>query len=136
MPSSLPYSPAHNARCSEDDTGRRRRQSRRARQMTFVTSPLRGDGRQEPLPTQDAMTPPARLLGERRRGVKSRSSPCRTRADLFARLSATSSGRGASLLLVADVDGFREYNARHGYEAGDALLRDLGDRLAGVGDAY
>jgi diguanylate cyclase (GGDEF)-like protein len=82
------------------------------------------------------MTPPVRLLGERRRGVRSRSSPCRTRADLLARLSGTRSDRGASLLLVADVDGFREYNARHGYEAGDALLRDLGDRLAGVGDAY
>jgi diguanylate cyclase (GGDEF)-like protein/putative nucleotidyltransferase with HDIG domain len=82
------------------------------------------------------MTHPVRLLGERRRGVKSRSSPCRTRADLLARLSDTSSDRGASLLLVADLDGFREYNARHGYEAGDALLRDVGNRLAGVGDAY
>ncbi|HEY7604562.1 MAG TPA: diguanylate cyclase [Gaiellaceae bacterium] len=29
------------------------------------------------------------------------------------------------LLLVADVDDFRAYNARHGYDAGDAVLRGL-----------
>lgn len=89
------------------------------------------------VPTEECDDISCAALGERPRGVTSLSSPCRTRADLLARLSGSSADPSTSLLLlVADVDGFREYNARHGYEAGDALLRDLGDRLAGAGDAY
>src|SRR3954451_6105817 len=39
----------------------------------------------------------------------------------------------AVLLLALDLDDFRRYNAEHGYDAGDALLARVADRL---GDAH
>src|SRR4051794_41921255 len=39
----------------------------------------------------------------------------------------------AVLLLALDLDDFRRYNAEHGYDAGDALLARVADRLADAG---
>jgi len=63
---------------------------------------------------------------------------CGTRADLFAVLRALERDANAAprVLLVADVDGFRAFNARHGYEAGDAALRSLARAAAGVSPAF
>jgi diguanylate cyclase (GGDEF)-like protein len=64
---------------------------------------------------------------------------CRTRQDVLGDLAAAeaaASDCAPSLFLVADVDGFRRYNARYGYAAGDAFLRRLGGRLAQAGRAY
>ena len=64
---------------------------------------------------------------------------CHTRAEALRDLAAAeaaAAGGGSKLLLIADVDGFRKYNARYGYTAGDALLRDLGQALARTGRAY
>ena len=57
-----------------------------------------------------------------------------TRADLFDELAAVERDRPAEtrLLLVADVDGFRAYNALHGFDDGDAALDALERRAAGV----
>ena len=64
-----------------------------------------------------------------------------TRAELLEELGAAT--KDPRLLLVADVDGFRAYNARHGYDAGNAILAALELRAGGVsrpfrlgGDAY
>jgi diguanylate cyclase (GGDEF)-like protein len=68
-----------------------------------------------------------------------------TRANLFEELAAVERDRPAEprLLLVADVDGFRAYNAQHGFDDGDAALDALERRAAGVsrpfrlgGDAF
>jgi diguanylate cyclase (GGDEF)-like protein len=62
---------------------------------------------------------------------------CRSRAELFDVLSSSEQEPAAArLLLVADVDGFRAYNARHGYEAGDGILRALERGAAGVAPTY
>jgi diguanylate cyclase (GGDEF)-like protein len=63
---------------------------------------------------------------------------CGTRAELFDVLASLErEGRpGTRLLLVADVHGFRAFNARHGYEAGDAVLRTLDEAVAGVSQAF
>ncbi|MGE5274912.1 MAG: diguanylate cyclase domain-containing protein [Verrucomicrobiota bacterium] len=55
-----------------------------------------------------------------------------TRAELYDELAAIEQGRPQvpRLLLAADVDGFRAYNALHGYGRGDAIL-DLLERRAG-----
>jgi diguanylate cyclase (GGDEF)-like protein/putative nucleotidyltransferase with HDIG domain len=67
------------------------------------------------------------------------ASACYTRADLHQALDAVVERADVGspiVLLVADVDGFRRYNARHGYAAGDALLDAVGERLAAAGRAY
>jgi len=63
---------------------------------------------------------------------------CAARAGLHARLEAAARSRAAqhTLLLVADIDGFRAYNARHGYAAGDVALDCVGRALAGCSQAY
>src|SRR4029079_9069304 len=52
---------------------------------------------------------------------------CGTRDELFDALRSLEREKHAPVrvLLVADVDGFRAFNTRHGYEAGDAALRSL-----------
>ena len=59
--------------------------------------------------------------------------------DLAARLQNAAEGR-PSLLLLFDLDGFKDYNDTFGHLAGDALLARLGGKLqravAGFGDAY
>ncbi len=64
-----------------------------------------------------------------------------TRAELLGELDARA--HDSRLLLVADIDGFRAYNARHGYDAGNAILATLEQRASGVsrpfrlgGDAF
>jgi diguanylate cyclase (GGDEF)-like protein len=64
-----------------------------------------------------------------------------TRAELLDELGKAA--KESRLLLVADVDGFRAYNARHGYDAGNAILAALELRAGGVsrpfrlgGDAF
>jgi diguanylate cyclase (GGDEF)-like protein len=54
------------------------------------------------------------------------------RAELYDELAAVARDRSQQprLLLVADVDNFRTYNAQHGYESGDAML-DVLERRAG-----
>ena len=59
-----------------------------------------------------------------------------TRRDLFATLSGLRKGAAPRLLLAADVDGFRAFNARHGYDAGDRLLDALERRAGEVSPAY
>jgi diguanylate cyclase (GGDEF)-like protein len=74
-------------------------------------------------------------MGNPRRGVHARAA-CRARRDLLAALDAAREPGRPALLLVADVDEFRSFNTRHGYEAGDALLDELARRLDGAGAAY
>jgi two-component system, cell cycle response regulator len=50
-------------------------------------------------------------------------------ADVASAIAALGPGR-AMALFVLDVDGFRRFNADHGYAAGDAFLADLGRRMA------
>src|SRR5262249_16852773 len=64
-----------------------------------------------------------------------------TRAELLAELGATTDA--PRLLLVADIDGFRAYNARHGYDAGNSILDAFELRASGIsrpfrlgGDAF
>jgi diguanylate cyclase (GGDEF)-like protein len=78
-----------------------------------------------------------RSKGDDGRGVVLRNLGCRTRRDLYSELAALDEAPPSPvLLLVADVDGFRAYNARHSYAAGDALLRELAGRLGRAGRAY
>jgi diguanylate cyclase (GGDEF)-like protein len=68
-------------------------------------------------------------------GAAPAAAPPGTRADLLAALDRGIPALGAGealLLLVLDVDGFRRFNAEHGYAAGDAFLADLGSRLAAL----
>src|SRR3954467_4353594 len=64
--------------------------------------------------------------------------PPGSRARLLAALGhgipALGTGE-ALLLLVLDVDGFRRFNAEHGYAAGDVFLTDFGTRLAALDGA-
>jgi diguanylate cyclase (GGDEF)-like protein len=72
-------------------------------------------------------------------GASNRLVPsCRTRQDVLFDLTSTEIAATGSpnLLLIADVDGFRRHNARYGYAAGDALLREIGNGLARTGRAY
>jgi GGDEF domain-containing protein len=74
-----------------------------------------------------------------RNGAVQRASCCGSRGELLAALAE---GAGADehefirLLIVADVDDFRAYNARHGYDAGDDVLELLGRRLGEAGAAF
>src|SRR4029078_10595190 len=63
---------------------------------------------------------------------------CGTRAELFDALRSLAREKHAPVrvLLVADVDGFRSFNTRHGYEAGDAILRSLERAAAGFSRAF
>src|SRR4051812_31125926 len=66
------------------------------------------------------------------------SGRCGARADLFAALESVDERHGAAphLLLVADVDGFRAFNARHGYAVGDATLHELQRRASDVAASF
>jgi diguanylate cyclase (GGDEF)-like protein len=76
-----------------------------------------------------AVTDPLTGLGNRRR----------LSADLAAALRVACESR-PSLLLLLDLDGFKDYNDTFGHLAGDALLARLGAKLneavAGFGSAY
>ena len=78
---------------------------------------------------QQAVTDPLTGLGNRRK----------LSADLGAALRNSSPAR-PSLLLLFDLDGFKDYNDTFGHLAGDALLARLGGKLqkavAGLGAAY
>jgi diguanylate cyclase (GGDEF)-like protein len=78
---------------------------------------------------QQAVTDPLTGLGNRRK----------LSADLGAALREPCASR-PSLLLLFDLDGFKDYNDTFGHLAGDALLARLGRKLdqavAGVGSAY
>ncbi|HEY2317480.1 MAG TPA: diguanylate cyclase [Solirubrobacteraceae bacterium] len=78
---------------------------------------------------QQAVTDPLTGLGNRRK----------LSADLGAALRDSSPAR-PSLLLLFDLDGFKDYNDTFGHLAGDALLARLGAKLnhavAGFGAAY
>jgi diguanylate cyclase (GGDEF)-like protein len=78
---------------------------------------------------QQAVTDPLTGLGNRRK----------LSADLAAALRDPCTSR-PSLLLLFDLDGFKDYNDTFGHLAGDALLSRLGRKLdhavAGVGSAY
>ncbi|HZQ63923.1 MAG TPA: diguanylate cyclase [Gaiellaceae bacterium] len=80
------------------------------------------------------------MLREIRRAPgPARGAPCAGRPELFAALAfpAEPADREARrLLLVADVDGFRGFNARHGYAAGDEVLRQLGARVAELAPTF
>ena len=62
------------------------------------------------------------------------------RADARRGARPPPSRRRRHVLLLFDLDGFKNYNDAYGHPAGDALLRRLGDRLAaavaGRGTAY
>ncbi len=78
---------------------------------------------------EQAMTDPLTGLGNRRRLT----------ADL-SRVFSADANVGSSLLLLFDLDGFKDYNDTFGHLAGDELLARLGGRLqqavAGAGSAY
>ncbi len=78
---------------------------------------------------QQAVTDPLTGLGNRRK----------LSADLAAALRDPSHSR-PSLLLLFDLDGFKDYNDTFGHLAGDALLARLGHKLdqavSGLGSAY
>jgi diguanylate cyclase (GGDEF)-like protein len=61
-------------------------------------------------------------------------------ADLDHAVAASSAEGAESVLVLADLDGFKPYNDMFGHLAGDALLQRLGRRLAeetsGLGTAY
>lgn len=61
---------------------------------------------------------------------------CRTRAEVLCDLATAATAGRPGLLLIADVDGFRKYNARYGFAAGDAFLNEMGSSLARAGRAY
>jgi diguanylate cyclase (GGDEF)-like protein len=62
------------------------------------------------------------------------------RRRLYGDIPIASRQRKASLLVLYDLNGFKDYNDRFGHPAGDALLARVGDRLAaavdGDGHAY
>jgi diguanylate cyclase (GGDEF)-like protein len=56
--------------------------------------------------------------------------------DVLGSLVQPSDPEVQRLLLLADVDGFRSFNARQGYAAGDEVLRQLGARLAALAPTF
>ena len=63
---------------------------------------------------------------------------CGTRAELFDALHSLGQEEpsAARVLLVADIDGFRAFNTRHGYEVGDVVLRSLERAATGVSRTF
>ncbi|HEY5317045.1 MAG TPA: HD domain-containing phosphohydrolase [Solirubrobacteraceae bacterium] len=60
----------------------------------------------------------------------------RALADDFALAIAEPPGAPELLLIMFDLDGFKQYNDTFGHEAGDSLLHRLGGRLAAAGEAH
>jgi two-component system cell cycle response regulator len=60
----------------------------------------------------------------------------RALGDDFASAVATPPSARELLLIMCDLDGFKQYNDTFGHQAGDSLLQRLGDRLAAVGEAH
>ncbi len=53
--------------------------------------------------------------------------------DQFARTLASSARRQQDFaLLIADIDDFRAFNSRHGYDAGDQVLRSVAESCKGI----
>jgi diguanylate cyclase (GGDEF)-like protein len=72
------------------------------------------------------------LAAAQRRASTDALTGLANRAGLAAEL-ARRAGRGeASAVLLLDLDGFKPVNDRHGHEAGDAVLVEVGRRLAGL----
>ncbi|MEA2404806.1 MAG: hypothetical protein QOE08_1453 [Thermoleophilaceae bacterium] len=69
----------------------------------------------------EALTDALTGLGNRRRLM----------LDLEAQVAAATEDAPRAVMLF-DLDGFKQYNDWHGHPAGDALLRRLGERLAGA----
>jgi diguanylate cyclase (GGDEF)-like protein len=60
----------------------------------------------------------------------------RALAGDFAVVTAEAPGDGELLLIMFDLDGFKQYNDTFGHEAGDSLLQSLGGRLAAASEAH
>jgi HD-GYP domain-containing protein (c-di-GMP phosphodiesterase class II) len=75
---------------------------------------------------QQVRVQPPRPAASRRAVLRGRAA---LEADLGAAI-ATLAPDHALALYVLDVDGFRRFNADHGYAAGDVLLADFGRRVA------
>jgi diguanylate cyclase (GGDEF)-like protein len=73
------------------------------------------------LTRHEAITDALTGLGNRRKLV----------ADLERRLGEPN-GRGPTILMLFDLDGFKGYNDTYGHPAGDALLIRLGEKLAEI----
>ena len=76
-------------------------------------------------PRHDRVRPP-RAAGSPRAVPRGRTS---LEGHLRTAIAALEADR-ALALFVLDIDGFRRFNADHGYVAGDAYLADLGRRIA------
>ena len=75
---------------------------------------------------EQAMTDALTGLGNRRR----------LSADLCSTFENGADGGGPSLLLLFDLDGFKDYNDTFGHVAGDALLARLGAKLKGAMEGF
>lgn len=69
----------------------------------------------------------------RRRAVQDQLTGLLNRRGLEDRLAELLDDDGAVVAFV-DLDGFKEVNDRHGHDVGDAVLAELGRRLATLGD--